>query len=478
MLPGRAYNSLAARNDWPNSAVQVGQAVSAADPYLDVVRQQWFEQACARISPQRVKALIVELVNHHSPTGAEGELCAFLAKHLTAAGFEARYDRIGEQSGNCVARRRGDGSGPDLLLYAPVDTHMDADPAIDIPWAGPRLRPDMIPYATIDNGAVIGLGAANPKSMVAAVVEAARCVLEAEVPLAGDAILAFCGGGMPWLPQTRAGAGLNSGVRHLLAQGVTADCGVILKTWDDIYHEHPGLVWFRVDVRGSLGYAGLRGEPDFRNSVVPAARLTLELERWLIGYADRHQSGQIRPEGAISAVHGGWTDRPAFPSATTCIYLDVRTNPDQSTMDIQREFGALISELRPRFRDVQIGWEMIGASPGARVDPDHWIVRAAERAWVETHGQPYAGATPMSGQSDAAALCRGGIPLVRIGFPFGKDASTPEELRDGLGGMGVARAEELTTAIRQLVHIVIDTCTRSRDEICLATEANSERTPE
>lgn len=450
--------------------------MSAVGASLDVIRQQWLERAWARINPARVEALLVELVNRHSPTGAERQLCTFLAEHLAAAGFEARCEQIGEQSGNCVARQHGDGSGPDLLLYAPVDTHLDADPAIDIPWAGPRLRPDMLPSATVDNGAVIGLGAANPKSMVAAVVEAARCVLEAEVPLAGDMILAFCGGGMPWLSQARAGAGLSSGVRQLLAQGVTADCGVILKTWDDIYYEHPGLAWFRVDVRGSLGYAGLRGEPTLRNSVVPAARLILELEQWLIDYADRHQGGQIRPEGAIAAVHGGWTDRPAFPSATTCIYLDVRTTPDQSVMSIRREFGALILDLQQRFPEVQIGWEMIGACPSARVDPGHWIVRAAERAWVETHGRSYPGAKPMSGQTDAAALCRGGIPLVRIGFPFGDDASAPKELRDGLGGMGVARADDLVTAIRQLVHIVIDTCTRSRDEIGLAAGPYIERT--
>lgn len=435
---------------------------------FDDRRQRWFDDACARISVDRMRDLLVGLVNIHSPTGAERDICAFLASQFAATGLDARCDAIGERSANCVARRRGGGDGPDLLLYAPVDTHLDADPGTDIPWAGVELRPDMLPRARVEDGAVIGLGAANPKSMVAAVVEAVRCMVEAGIPLDGDVIAAFCGGGMPWLERSRGGAGMSSGVRHMLARGVHADCGVIVKTWDDVYHEHPGLAWFRIDVIGSLGYAGVRGAADLRNPIIPAARLIAALDQWLVDYAQRHRSAEVHPQGAVSAVHAGWQDRPAFPPATASIYVDVRLTPDQAAPDVQRELAAFLADIRPHFEGFEIRSEMIGHCPGARTDPDHWIVGAGRRAWSEAHGRPHVAATPMSGQTDAAALTLGGIPTVRIGFPFGGDPRTPEALRDGLGGMGVTWPDALVTTVRQLLHIIVDTSTRSRTEIAAA----------
>jgi acetylornithine deacetylase/succinyl-diaminopimelate desuccinylase-like protein len=449
--------------------------MNAAMPQqLDAVRQDYFDRASSAIDYGRLESLLADLVDRHSPTGAEREICLYLAEHLGSIGLEARCDQVGDQSGNCTARKRGDGSGPSLLLYAPLDTHLDADPATDIPWIGQQFRTDMLPKASRHDGAVIGLGAANPKAMVAAIVEAMRCIVDAGIPLTGDAIVAFCGGGMPWLCDSR-GAGLSSGVRHMLAHGNPADCGVIVKTWDDIYYEHPGLVWFRVTVIGSLGYAGVRGAPAMRNAVVPAADIILRIDTWLSDYADRHQAGQIRPEGSVSAVHAGWWDRPAFPPATASILVDVRLTPAQTVAGVVDEFGAFLDGLRPCFAGFGIEWEVIAECEAARTDPDHWIVRSAERGWRAVHGRPYPGATPMSGQSDAAALNAAGVPLVRIGFPFGDDDSVPLELSDGLGGMGYMRVQTLGNVIRQLIYLIVDTCTRDRDETGIGAHPALER---
>lgn len=440
---------------------------------LDAARRHWFETACARISPSRLERLIIELTNRHSPTGAERRACEFLVDHLSAAGLEARYQAVAADSGNCIARIPGDGRGPVVMLYAPIDTHLDADAELDVPWVGPQLRADMMPMAQMRDGSIIGLGASNPKSMVASVAEAACCLRDAAVPLHGDVLVACCGGGMPWIAGGRGNAGLSSGVRHLLSHGVTADCAVILKTWDEVYHEHPGLAWFRIRVLGSLGYAGIpRGIPEFRSSIVPAARLILELEQWLGEYPARHQSAQVRPEGAIAAVRAGWPDKPAFPSAATEIYVDLRTTPDQTMSGIKREFDEFIGAARARYPDVEITWEMLAFRQGSRTDPEHWIVQSALRAWAETHGRPYPGAPPMSGQTDAAAICEHGIPVVRVGFPF--PAATPTgEFRDGLGGMGVANVAELLTSIRLMIYMLIDSCTRTREETVARARARS-----
>lgn len=442
---------------------------------LDPPRQQWFEATCSLIDEQRLGRLIQHLTELHSPTGAERNICEFLASHLSDAGLEARYQPVCLESGNCIARLRGNGDGPSVLAYAPVDTHLDADPELDVPWAAPKLRADMLPRALVRGESVIGLGSSNPKSMVASVIEAVHCLIGAEIPLAGDVIAAFCGGGMPWIATTRGNAGISSGVKYMLSHGTTADCAVIIKTWDDVYYEHPGMAWFKITVSGSMGYAGIpRGIPEFRNSIIPAARLILELEQWLIEYPARHRSDQILPQGAISALRAGWPTKPAFPPAATEIYVDIRATPDQSMSELESEVEDFIQSVNRRHPDIEATVEMIVSYQGARTDPNHWIIGSALRAWQQTHGRPYPGAPPMSGISDAAAINLAGIPIVRIGYPFRSGETLPQEFRDGLGGMGAVSPSDLVISIRQLIYILIDICTRTRSEVAQRASMRSD----
>ncbi len=431
-------------------------------------QQVWYDAACDRIDAERLTQLVFDLTDIHSPTGAEQQASRFLADYMNDAGFEAHYQAVSATSGNCIGRLSGDGSGPTVMLYAPIDTHLDADPNIDLPWAGPALRADMLPKAQLRDDMVLGLGASNPKSMIAALTEAARCVLDADVPLAGDVVVASCGGGMPWIAEDRARTGISSGVTYMFSHEVSADFGVIFKPWDEVYYEHPGMVWFKVTTWGSMGYAGIpRGIPEFRSSIVPGARVILELEQWLADYPDKHMSAQVKPEGWIAAVRSGWPEKPAFPSAACEIYLDVRTNPDQSMEGIEGEFDRVMRNIVARHDDVEAAWEMYASCPGSRTSPDNWIVQSALRAWEAVHDRPYPGAALMSGQTDAATICRLGLPLVRVGYPFIGDKAMPEEFRDGLGGMGCAVISDLIDPIRQLIHVLIDSCTRTRDEVGL-----------
>lgn len=441
----------------------------AMTPALDTRRQRWFDEACARIDSARMKQLVIDLTNIHSPTGAERAASEFLVAHLAAAEFDARYQAVTTRSGNCIATLHGKGSGPHLMLYAPMDTHLDAEVDEDVPWVGPVLRADMLPKAEIRGDTVIGLGASNPKSMVATIVEAARCVREAGIPLEGDVTVASAGGGMPWVCTGRDNAGVSSGVRRLLSDGIRPDFGVIMKPWDEVYFENPGMAWFKVTTWGTMGYSGIpRGVPGFTSSIVPAARVILELEDWLAAYPDHHESEQVRPQGWIAAVRSGWPDKPAFPAAACEIHIDLRTNPDQKMSDVAAEFSTAMTAILARHPDIRAEWEMTVACQGTRTDPNHWIVRSAVRSWEAVHGRPYPGAAKMSGQTDAATICGMGIPLARIGYPFIGEKDMPEEFAEGLGGMGVACIPDLVVPCRELIYMIIDSCTRTREETCQA----------
>jgi len=97
---------------------------------LTAERERWYAAACARLDAQRLKRLLIELIDIPSPTGAERTASEFVAARMRERlGPRAFYQPISEDTGNAVGELRGSGNGATLLLYAPIDTHLEGDPA-------------------------------------------------------------------------------------------------------------------------------------------------------------------------------------------------------------------------------------------------------------------------------------------------------------------------------------------------------------
>lgn len=430
-------------------------------------QMMWYEQACARIDPKRLQNLLFDLTNIHSPTGAAGAASQFMARHLESVGLSARYQPMSATSGNVLAERRGSGGGASVLLYAPIDTHLEeGDEAQEI-LTGKAPEADMQITARMIDDWVFGLGASNPKGMVATLTEVATALIEAEVPLIGDLLVGMADGGMPVDIAGRDHAGMSNGVFHLLNRGGSPDFAVIMKPWNWVYHEEPGMAWFKLRVHGTLGYAGVpRDIPGFRSSVVPAATVIQELERWIIDYAERNTSGQIKPHGWIAGVRGGDVQRPAFPSAVTEIFFDVRVNPRTSPAEVKAQFAAFVRELQAQRPELDLDWEMYGSVAGGSTDPQNWIIQSCRRGWEHIEHRPHGEADLLGGQTDGAALRRLGIPTARIGWPWPAQGA-PLPVAEGLGGMGATYIPDLIPCAKKIMYALIDTLTRPRHELGL-----------
>jgi acetylornithine deacetylase/succinyl-diaminopimelate desuccinylase-like protein len=435
---------------------------------LTADRERWYAAACARLDAERLKRLLLELIDIPSPTGAERAASEFVAAQMRERlGARAFYQPISEDTGNAVGELRGSGNGATLLLYAPIDTHLEGDPARDLPWAGPVVRADMIARGFAGGDLVFGLGAANPKAMVATLIEIASALKEAEVPLIGDLQVGFAGGGMPVNVADRRNYGMSDGVYHLLTRGVAPDFAIIMKPVPRVYAEEPGMCWFKVVVRGTLGYAGIpRGTAGYRGSIVPAARLIEEIEAWLPTYTAHNTAGEIAPEGHLAAMRAGWPGKPAFPSAAAEIYVDLRCNPRTSPAAVKAQFAAALGAIRARHPELDFDFEMIGACPGGMTDPANWIIQSARRGWERVHERAHGDPPKLSGQTDGALIRRLGIPCARIGFPS-PPKQCPAEFREGLGGMGVVSIADLVKTAHAIMYAVVDTLTRPRDELGL-----------
>lgn len=430
-------------------------------------QQSYYQKACAALDKTRMRDLLANLVNIHSPTGAEREASEYLSDYLEQAGFASTVQQVGPESANAWGRI-GDPTGPSLMLYAPIDTHLEANRDYDIPFAGQKLRDDMIPEAKVDGDLVVGLGAANPKCMVACLVEAARAIQLASVPLKGELIVASAGGGMPVDMHQRYHAGRSSGVVQMLTSGVWPDFALIVKPWWVVYAEEPGIAWFRVTVRADLGYAGIpRGVPNYRSSIVPAADVIKRIEAFLPEYTKRNTAGTVEPHGAISCVQAGWPHKPSFPSAATEIYLDMRINPRTTPAEVRAQFAAFMQELGQELPDLDLDWVMVGSAPGGKTDVDNFIVQSALRAWEFVEGSPHGEPAKMAGQTDGAIIRRLGIPTARIGYPWPAPQIPEEFMTGGLGGMGAAWMPDMMKTAKAIIYVIIDTLMRDREEVGL-----------
>lgn len=428
-------------------------------------QDQWYEQARARLNPQRLKQLLFDISNIHSPTGATRQASEFMSRYLQGIGMKSRYYPMNDITGNVVGEHRGSGGGATVLLYAPIDTHLDRTPGEEM-LTGEGQEADLQPFAQRVDDWVFGLGSSNPKAMIATLTEVATALIEAQVPLRGDLLLGMADGGMPVDISARH-AGMSNGVIHLLNRGMYPDFAIIMKPWNWVYHEEPGMAWFKLKVYGTLGYAGVPHDtPGFRSSVVPSATVIQELQQWILAYTQRNTSGVIEPHGWISGVRGGDVERPAFPSAVTEIFFDVRINPRVSPGDVRAQFAAFVDDLRVRFPALDLGWEMYGSVPGGTTDPQNWIIQSCKRGWEFIEQRPHGMPDMLAGQTDGAALRRYGVPTARIGWPW-PATGAPLPVAEGLGGMGATYVPDLMPCAEKILYALIDTLTRPRHELGL-----------
>ncbi|WP_406464093.1 peptidase dimerization domain-containing protein [Streptomyces sp. NBC_01622] len=430
---------------------------------LDDTRAAWVADAWQHVTADRLRDLITGLVDIPSPTGDEGPLAAHIADTLTTAGCPARVQPLDDRQANAWARLSGDGTGPDLMLYAPIDTLTVGEESEDLPWIGPELRDDMRPRATVHDDLVVGLGASNPKGHAACVLMAAEAIALAGVPLTGDLVAAFGAGGMPTNARpgsSRLNTGQGVGCSFLLEQGVWTDYALIAKpgwtvSWDEV-----GLVWFEVTVHGTHTYVGSRHRLPYDNAVARAGEVARHLEEWFVEYAERHTSGTVAPQGIVSSIQGGWPRTAAVTPASCTLMVDLRIGPDTTPMQAKREFMAAIRALRDK--NIDVGAEMVLAIPGTGTDPESWICRSAAASWAAFEGREHEVIRGNSGATDANILRGRGIPTVRVGMPKVTDSLFDIDFARGMNTVSVRAMEKLT---RHLIRTAVDTVTRSRAEV-------------
>jgi acetylornithine deacetylase/succinyl-diaminopimelate desuccinylase-like protein len=220
-------------------------------------------------------------VDTTNPPGNETAAAELLRDYLEAHGVECElYARVPERA-NLVARLRGRGDGPSLLLLG----HTDVVLADARDWSVPPFSGE------VRDGEVWGRGALDMKGQVAANAVALASLVREGFEPSGDLILAATADeevgedfGLSWLcsehpDAVRCDYAINEGAgdRLELGGGVYYICATAEKM----------SAPFRLRVHGRSGHAAMPGIAD--NALVKAARLVERLAQY-------EHAPQIQPE--------------------------------------------------------------------------------------------------------------------------------------------------------------------------------------
>jgi putative selenium metabolism hydrolase len=206
------------------------------------------------LSFERALAFAQDLIRIPGPSGGEGAVAARVVQELKDLGFD---DVWTDTVGNVLARVRGRGEAPPVMLSSHLDVVDVGDPAS---WEYPPFG------AVIADGFLHGRGAMDIKGPLALQTYAAAHFLR-ERP-AGDIIIGHT------VYEERAGWGMS----HLLATGEVRPGVVILgeATGGDICIGHRGRAELIVEAQGVAGHASAperaRNPLDLLERILPALR--------------------------------------------------------------------------------------------------------------------------------------------------------------------------------------------------------------
>lgn len=201
--------------------------------------------------------LLTELLRIPSvnPPGNEKAAADFVARELTEAGLEPVVLDSDEGRRNVVARVRGDGSQPPLLLTG----HLDVVPVEPAHWTHP-------PFAGVtgDDGCLYGRGAVDMKNHVAASLAIIKRLAHASEGLRRDVIFAAvadeeqgCRAGSLWLCEHHRGL---VEAEYALGEGGGFSLHVGGRCFYPVQVAEKGVCWVRAHWKGPPGHGSMPRE--------------------------------------------------------------------------------------------------------------------------------------------------------------------------------------------------------------------------
>jgi acetylornithine deacetylase/succinyl-diaminopimelate desuccinylase family protein len=367
----------------------VDGALSRAEAFLAERRDELLTYAAELIATPSI-----------NPPGDERQVAQLAADRLRELGAsDVQIHEAAPNRHNVIATFTGTKAGPVLLLNGHLDTKPAGDPAH---WLTPPFEP------TVNDGMLIGLGAADMKGAVAAITYAAGAVAAAGV--GGTLTVVFnadeeAGGayGSKWLA--------DRGLLRADACMIAEPCGVH-EDWDRLRLVSRGVAIFRVAVRGTQMHSSLSEELPSINANLEMAKLMVRMSAaasTMLRFTP-HALDDQGPTFNIGLHVQGGIGYGVLPGSAEFL-CDVRALPGMTAESIEADVRAFIASVEAEDPDLHTEFEMLNWTPPAEIASDHALVTALQQAAESVLGvRPPLGIFP--GGTDAPFFNLAGIATV------------------------------------------------------------------
>jgi acetylornithine deacetylase len=325
-----------------------------------------------------------------SPGGkGESELGTYIANALRQLGLRVQTYEVKPGRDNVVGTFKGNGSGRSLLLNAHMDTVGVEGMTID-PFG-----------AEIRDGRLYGRGSQDMKGSLAAMIGAAKALVDSKIELAGDLLITAVA------DEEYASIGTDDLVQHL-----TADAAIVTEPTNlTLCRAHRGFIWFDVETFGKAAHGSRFQEGIDAN--IRMGRFLAELDKLEKELRQRPPHPLVGPPSLHAARLAGGSEVSIY-AAHCLLQIERRTCPgeteDQATAEIQTIINRLAKE-DPTFKaTVKAAFKR---SP-FEVEKDSRIVQTLESVIADRNGK-IPTHTGQTFWTDAAILADAGIETVLIG---------------------------------------------------------------
>jgi acetylornithine deacetylase len=342
----------------------------------------------------------IDSVNPSLAPGANGEAAVArrIADEFTAIGLDVHIADVEPGRPNVVGVLEGRAPGPALMFCGHTDT---------VGVMG-MARPFA---AEVHDGRLYGRGAQDMKGGLAAMIDAARRLLESGGLASGRLIVAAV------VDEEHA----SRGAEALVAQW-RADGAVVTEPTDlNVAVAHKGFQWVTVETRGRAAHGSRPAEG--RDAILRLGRVLSRLEELGRGLERRSPHALLgTPSLHASLIHGGH-EMSSYP-VRAWLQFERRTLPGEPADAALREMLAILDELRSDDPEFEADAQLTFARAPYEVAADTDVVVLLEQA-VRGMGCE-ARRVGMTFWTDAAILGEAGIPSVLFG-PGGAGLHSIEE---------------------------------------------------
>ena len=359
------------------------------------------------IDKEYLTTAIRELVRINSinstltPDGkGEAEIAAFMAFKLKELGLDVTNTEIAPGRFNTVGILKGSGGGKSLLLNGHMDTVGVGGMTID-PFGG-ELRA----------GRVYGRGAQDMKGSLAAMMTAAKALVDANTRLRGDLLIAGVA------DEEHSSLGTEALVKEFKADGA-----IVTEPTDmHVCRAHRGFVWFEVEVIGRAAHGSRYNEGIDAN--MRMGRFLVELEKLEQELLQREPHELAGPPSLHAAMIHGGTEISTY--ADRCLLkVERRTVPGETVEGTTAELQQIVDRLEKQDSSFKATVKVAFWRKPFEIRPDASIVQIVDKIVDERLGY-HPEHTGQSFWTDAALTSDAGMETMLLG-PKGDGLHSAEE---------------------------------------------------